>query len=122
MPLIADYCLDALVEKLREATRLFINSSEPATYTAASSTVKLGTKTTPTMGAVSDRTPNGRKTTVAAFTDGAVEATGAASHWSLADHVNSRLLSAGSLAASQSVTTGNTFALAAYDVGVPDAV
>lgn len=121
MPLIADYCLDALIEKVREATRLFLNSSEPATYTAASSTAKLGTKTTPTMGAVSDRSPNGRKTTVASFTDGAVETSGTASHWSLGDHVNSRLLSAGALAASQSVTISNTFSVAAFDVGVPDA-
>jgi hypothetical protein len=121
MPLIADYCLDGLVEKVREATRLFICSQEPVTYAEASSTYKLGTKTTPTMGAASDRTGGGRKTTVASFTDGAIEATATATHWALCDAANSRLLATGSLSASQAVTNGNTFSLAAFDVGVPDA-
>lgn len=121
MSLIADYVLDAAVEKVREATRLFICSAEPTSYAEASSTYKLGTKTSPTMGAVGDRSGGGRKTTVSAITDGAVESTNTATHWALCDHSNSRLLAVGPLSASQAVTNGNTFTLAAFDVGIPDA-
>lgn len=123
MPLLADYCLDAALAKLDvEANRLDICSSEPATYTAATSTASLGNKTSLSIGAPADRTPNGRKVTVAAFTDGAVTATGTASHYAIVDTANSRLLAASSLAASQGVTNGNTFALSAFDIGIPDAV
>jgi hypothetical protein len=122
MPFIADYALDGLVEKVREATRLFITSQEATTWAQASSTYNLGTKTSPTMGAVSDRTGGGRKTTISAITDGTVNSTGTATHWALADHANERLLATGSLTSSQSVTSGNTFSLTAFDVGVPDAV
>ncbi len=122
MPFIADYAFDAALSKLdTEANRLDICSTEPATYAAATSTNTLGNKTSLSIGAPADRTPNGRKVTVASFTDGAVTATGTATHWAITDTANSRLLSTGSLAASQAVTNGNTFSLAAFDIGIPDA-
>ena len=67
-------------------------------------------------------TPNGRKVTSAAVTDGSVTTTGTASHYAVVDSANSRLLATGALASSQAVTSGNTFTLAAFDVGIPDAV
>jgi hypothetical protein len=36
--------------------------------------------------------------------------------------VNSRLLATGSLTASQAVTSGNTFTLTSFDIGIPDPV
>lgn len=123
MPLLADYILDAALSKLDvEANRLDICSSEPATYTAATSTFSLGNKTSLSIGAPADRSPNGRKVTVATFADGNVTATGTASHYAVVDTANSRLLAASALAASQSVTNGNSFALTAFDIGIPDAV
>lgn len=119
---MSDYALDALVEKIREATKLHICSALPATYAEASSDYMLGTKDTPTMGAVSDRTGGGRKTTVSAITDGAVNpGADTAAFWALVDHANSRLLAAGELTNDQLVVNGNTFTLAAFDVGVADA-
>lgn len=124
MPLIADYCLDGLVEKVREATRLFICSAEPTTYTEASATFMVGYKNSPTMGAASDRAGGGRKTTVAAVTDGVVNTGGGGDSemfWALADHVNSRLLATGALTNDQVLIDGNTWSTTAFDVGVPDA-
>lgn len=122
MPLIADYVLDAALAKLdTEANRLDICSSEPTTYSAATSSVTLGNKTSFTIGSPADRSPNGRKVTTTAITDGTVTATGTATHWAITDTSNSRLLATGSLASSQSVTNGNTFTLAAFDIGIPDA-
>lgn len=123
MALLADYLFDAALAKLdTEANRLDICSAEPATYAAATSTNTLGNKIASfSIGAPADRTPTGRKVTVAAFSDGAVTATGTATHWAITDTINSRLLASGALSASQAVTLGNTFSLAAFDLGIADA-
>lgn len=123
MPFINDRVFDNGLTVLdTEANRLDICSLEPTTYTQATSTNTLGNKTSLSIGAPGDRTPNGRKVTVAAITDGTVTATNTATHWAISDTVNSRLLATGALSASQAVTSGNTFTLGAFDIGIPDAV
>jgi hypothetical protein len=122
MALIADRAYDAALSLLQtEVNRLDICSAEPTSYAQATSTLTLGLKVNPTLSAPADRTPNGRKTAVSAITNGSVTATGTATHWALSDTVNSRLLAAGPLQASQAVTSGNVFTLNAFDVGLPDA-
>lgn len=122
MPLFADYLLDAALSKLdTEMSRIDICSVEPTTYTAATSTNTLGNKTGVSVGAPADRSPNGRKVTVAAITDGSVTGTGTAAAYAGTDPANSRLLIANTLSVSQAVTSGNTFTLAAFDAGIPDA-
>lgn len=122
MAFIADYILDAALSKLDlEGDKLFITSQEATTYTGAVTTFGLGVKTPLTISAPSDRTPNGRKVTVAQFADGTVTATGTATHYAIVDSVNSRLLATGSLAQSQVVTSGNIFSLADMDIGIADA-
>jgi hypothetical protein len=122
MPFINDRVFDNGLTVLdTEANRLDICSTEPATYTAATSTNTLGNKTSLSVGAPTDRTPSGRKVVVAAITDGTVTGTGTATHWAITDTANSRLLATGSLSASQAVTSGNTFTLGAFDIGIPDA-
>lgn len=123
MPSLADYVLDAALAKLdTEATHLYITSAEATTYTEAITTYALGNKASLSVGAPADRTPNGRKVTVAAITDGSVTANGTASHWAIVDSVNTRLLGANALSATQVVTSGNSFAIPAFDIGLPDAV
>jgi hypothetical protein len=56
---------------------------------------------------------------VSAVSAGTVTGTGTATHWALVDTGNSRLLAAGSLSASQGVTSGNTFDLTSFDIGIP---
>jgi hypothetical protein len=122
MAFVADYVLDAALTKLdTEANRLDICSQEPTDYTGATSTHTLGNKTSLSVGAPEDRSPNGRKVIVAAITDGSVSGTGTATHWAVSDTGNTRLLATGALSASQAVTSGNTFTLTAFDIGIPDA-
>ena len=122
MAFIADRVLDFGLNVLStEANRLDICSSEPADFTAATTTASLGNKTSLSVGNPEARTPDGRKVVVAQITDGVVDGTGTASHYAITDTVNNRLLATGSLSQSQAVTSGNTFTLAAFDIGIPGA-
>ena len=124
MPL-GDHVLDGALAILdTEANRLDICHTLPTTYAQATSTYTVGNKLTPSVGAPAAGSPNGRKVTVAKITDGTVTATSTgtsddAQFWALTDTTNSRLLAAGSLAAAQMVTSGNTFTLAAFDIRIP---
>lgn len=122
MAFILDAAYDALLDRVcSNVENLYICSTEPGTFTAASSTNKLGTKATPSIGAAGDRSGGGRKRTVAAITDGTVNSTGTASHWALTDDSASELCATGALASSQSVTATNTFTTTAFEIGVADA-
>ena len=103
-----------------EANRIDITSQEVTTYTEATSTYTLGNSTSLSVGAPADRTGGGRQVTVAAISDGSVTGDGTATHYSIVDTVNSRLLATGSLSASQVVSNGNTFTLGSFTVGIPD--
>lgn len=121
MSFLNDRVLDSGLSVLdTEANRLDICSQEPTSYAEATSTYTLGNKTSLSVGAPADGSPNGRAVTVASFTDGAVTGTGTATHYAIVDTGNSRLLATGSLASSQAVTNGNTFSLAAFTVRIPD--
>lgn len=114
---VFDNGLNALVNNTEN---LYICSAMPTTFAEASSTYKLGTKATPSIGAPADRTPNGRKVTVAAIADGTVNTGGTAAYYALCDNSASKLLAAGDLNATQVVTGGNVFTLTAFDIGIPD--
>lgn len=100
--------------------RLDICSSAPTTYAEATSTYSLGNKTSLSIGAPADRSGGGREVTVAAISDGTVTGTGTAAYWAIVDVSESKLLAQGSLSSSQAVTSGNTFTLAAFTIGIPD--
>lgn len=123
MAFIANSVLDSGLSVLSDdGNRIDICSEEPATYAAATTTVTLGNKTSLSIGAPTDRTPDGRKVVVAAVSDGTVTATGTATHYAIVDTVGEVLLATGSIATPQTVTSGNTFTLAAFDIGIPGAV
>lgn len=123
MPLIADYLFDLALAELDTATlTLYICSQEPTTKAEADTTYALGNKASISVGAPANGAASGRRVTVAAITGGSVTATGTATHYAIVDTVNNRLLVTNALAASQAVTSGNTFSLAAFDVTLPDAV
>jgi len=103
-----------------EANRIDITSQESTTYTEATSTHTLGNSTSLSIAAPSDRSGGGREVVVSAISDGSVSGTGTATHYAIVDTANSRLLATGSLSASQSVTSGNTFSLASFTIGIPD--
>src|SRR5687767_460754 len=103
-----------------EVNSLHICSQQPVTYTQAVTTFTLGNKASPSVSAPAQRgsPADGRQVTVAAVSDGSVTANGTATHWALVDTGNSRLLASGALAASQAVTSGNTFTLGAFTIGI----
>ena len=103
-----------------EANKVLVTSQEASTYAEANSTYALGNSTSLSIGAPADRSGGGRKVAVASITDGSITATGTATHYALVDTNNSRLLATGALTASQAVTSGNTFTLATFDIGIPD--
>lgn len=121
MAFLADRVYDNGLSALdTEANRLDITSQEATTYAQATSTYTLGNKTSLSVGSPGAATPNGRKVTVAAITDGTVTGTGDATHWAIVDTANSRLLATGSLSGGgQTVTSGNTFTLGAFDIRIP---
>jgi hypothetical protein len=103
-----------------EANRIDITSQESTTYAEATSTHTLGNSTSLSIASPTDRSGGGREVVVAAISDGSVSGTGTATHYAIVDTSNSRLLATGSLSASQSVTSGNTFSLASFTIGIPD--
>ena len=103
-----------------EANRIDVTSQEATSYTSATSTHTLGNSTSLSIGSPADRSGGGREVTVAAISDGSISGSGTATHYAISDTSNSRLLVTGSLSASQSVTSGNTFSLASFTIGIPD--
>jgi len=105
-----------------EADKILICSTEPTSFTEANSTYALGAKAF-TVGAAcgspAAATPNGRKISTTAITDGVVSANGTAAFWAIVDTVNSRLLATSSLNATQVVSIGNGFSMASYDIRIP---
>tara|TARA_B100000035_G_scaffold129605_1_gene110158 strand:+ start:168 stop:539 length:372 start_codon:yes stop_codon:yes gene_type:complete len=121
MATVADRVLDNGLTVLdTEASRVDITSQEATTYAEATSTYTLGNTTSISISAPADRTGGGRKVTLSAVTGASVTGTGTATHYAITDVSNTRLLVTGTLTASQSVTSGNTFSLEALDVGIPD--
>jgi hypothetical protein len=103
-----------------EANRIDITSQEAASYAEATSTYTLGNSTSLSIAAPSDRSGGGREVVVAAVADASVTGSGTATHYSIVDTGNSRLLATGSLTASQAVSSGNTFSLGSFTIGIPD--
>lgn len=103
-----------------EPNKILITSQEATTYTEANDTYALGNSTSLSIGNPQDRTGGGREVEVTAISDGSVTGTGTATHYAIVDTVNTRLLATGSLNASQAVTSGNTFTLGLFTVGIPD--
>jgi len=125
MGFINDRVLDSGLGILpAESNRLDICHTPPTTYAQATSTYTVAYKTSPSIGSPVARSPTGRKVVVAAISGGTVTYTSTsaaddAQYWAISDTANSRLLAAGDLAAAQYVTSGNTFTLTSFDIGIP---
>lgn len=99
-------------------SRLDICSAQPADY-AGVAAVSLGNKTSLSVGSPQDGVSSGRRVVVAAITDGSVSGTGTAGFFAITNATD-ELIVAGPLAATQAVTSGNTFTLAAFNITIPD--
>lgn len=121
MATLADRVFDSGLTVLdTEANRIDITSQEVTTYTEAVTTYTLGNSTSLSIGAPADKSGGGRQVTVAAISDGSVTSTGTATHYSIVDTLNTRLLATGSLSSSKAVTSGDSWASASFTIGIPD--
>jgi hypothetical protein len=100
--------------------KLYILSADPGLTWANIASYALGNKATPAIAAPSDRSGGGREVVVSAIADGTVTDTGTATHYALTDDSAEKILAAGDLASSQAVTSGNTFTLTQFAIGIPD--
>ncbi|OCK56771.1 hypothetical protein [Bradyrhizobium sp. LMTR 3] len=101
-------------------SHIFICSSEPANYAQASTTYVLGVKSWGAgnvFSSPSDASPNGRKVSSVAITDGTITTSGTASWWAACGTAS--LHAHGPLAAAQVVAVTNTFTLASFDIRLP---
>ena len=115
MATVHNSALDASLNYIKNnATVLHICSAAP-TSVSDMNTKSLGNKASPTLGTPSSIT-NGRRISLSAFSDGSVTGTGVASHWVLAS--GTEVLTAQTLSAPQTVTSGNTFSLPVTDISV----
>ena len=123
---MASYANDSILDAelnyiVNNATDLYLCSSLPATLAEATTTYALGIKPSVSIGAPTDGITGagGRRSTVAAITDGSVTAGGLATHYAIVS--GTELLVAKSLPNSQQVYAGNIFTLNAFDLINPDA-
>lgn len=104
------------------ATNVYLCSTEPTSYTEASSTYKLASAsngagfTAPLFGAPAAHSPNGRQVTSAAVAAAAVTATGTAA-W--VAYTTAAALQAVLSMTSQALTSGNTWSQAATTIAIP---
>ena len=110
---------DGLSTLTTNGTRLDICSTEPTTYAEATSTYTLGNEGTLSIGSPADRTGGGREVTVAAITDASITSTGTAAFYAITNGSDT-LYATGSLSSSQGVSSGNTFSLGSFTIGIPD--
>ena len=103
-----------------DTENLYILSGDPGLTWSNIGTLGLGNKATPSIAAPSDRSGGGREVVVSAITDGSVTANGTATHYALTDDSLTLILASGPLSASQGVTSGNTFTLTEFAIGIPD--
>lgn len=124
--LIPDARLDIFLDAIaNECTRVTICSTQPTTYTEGNSTYALADVTV-TAGVGNgdftkgDGDTNGRKLTLLQQTGVTVDTSGTAQHIALLDVSGTELLAV-TTCTSQSVTSGNTATINAFDIEISDA-
>jgi hypothetical protein len=103
-----------------ETSFVSVTSSEPTTIAIAATSGLLGFKNWgagAAFGAPSAGSPNGRKVSSVAISDGTITTSGTASWW--AAYAAGTLHAHGTLSSAQVVTSGNTFTLASFDIRIP---
>lgn len=119
---LGDRVLDVGLTALdTECDKIHVCSSTPTDY-ADTLTKSLGNKNFGAgnaFGSPAAGSPDGRKVTSAAITDGSVTASGTVACWAAVDSSNSRLLATGSLTGGMAVTNTWVFTLDAFAIHLP---
>jgi len=118
--LVHDDVLDTALNYIaNNANRISVCSTQPTTYTQATSTYKLAMSTSPTFTGPANGDTSGRKLTVDQEASINVDASGTAQHVALSDSANSKLLYV-TTCTSQVLTQGNTVTIPAWDIEIAD--
>jgi hypothetical protein len=118
---LEDVVLDAALDVVRTTTtQIFLCSQAPTTFAQAGTTYKLGTKASPSIGAIADNdgAGGGRKSTVASFTDGTLSAAGTGTHMALC--TASALLAVVPLDSPIVVSSSGSWSSTSFDVIMKD--
>lgn len=113
--MINNIVLDRGLEVFRDATRLVVLSGSVDLFSEIEA-VTLGVKQTPTIVGPQDAVPTGRRVVVSEITDGAVTATGSATHWAIVDDNAQRILVLNAIQAPKNVVLGNAFTLESFSI------
>lgn len=117
---VPDATLDAMLAVITAAVdRLDICSTQPTTYTEATSTYSLGNKALTGAWSQANGDTSGRKITCAQQTGVSIGSNGTAAH--IAGTDGSSVLWFVTTCTSQTVTSGNTATINAFDIEVLDA-
>lgn len=122
---VPDSTLDSFLDIIADdGLRAHICSTQPTTYTEATTTFQLGTATL-TAGdgngdwVIADGDTSGRKLTMSQQTSITIDNTGTAQHIAITDATDT--LYAVTTCTSQAVTSGNTATINAFDIEISDA-
>jgi hypothetical protein len=117
---VAAAVLDAALSYISSnADRICVCSTEPTTYAEAITTYKLAISSTPTFQSPAPGDVSGRKLTVDEEADMTVDATGDAQHVALCKSGTSALLYV-TTCTLQTLTSGNTVTVPAWDIEIRD--
>ena len=112
---------DGLQTITDNADALHLCSADPELTWANIASYSLGSKSSPTVGAPTDRAGGGRKVVVSAIIDGAGTGTGTVTHYALVDTGNTKILVSGALDSSRTIENGDIFLTPEFDIGIPTA-
>ena len=120
MAYLNDAVLDNGLVRVASATTIYIlsGSADPITVASVASVICAVDATTP--AAPSDRGAGEREVIMAAVTAGTVTVTTTATRWALCSSTVN--FAVNTLSTTQAITSGNTFTLAAFTIGIPDGV
>lgn len=117
---ITPNALDASLNYIKNnVENLYICSSEPTTFTEASSTFRLCVKASPVITGPVNYTVDletGRMITVAAITDGAIESAGQAAYLALTDDSNNELLYVKPLNVAEVIVAQQVFTMPSFAI------
>ena len=114
---VADAVLDAALGEIATSTRLVVCSAEPANYAGIAAVTLASATVDGSDFTIADGTTSGRRTTVGEQAAVSISSTGDATHVALDDGTTLQYVTT---APSQSLTSGGTVTVAAWDVEIAD--
>jgi len=114
---VADAVLDAALTEIATSTRLVVCSAEPANFAGIAAVTLASVTVSGADFTIANGTTSGRKTTVAEQASVSISASGDATHVALDDGTSLQYVTT---APSQTLTSGGTVTVAAWEIEIAD--